>query len=342
MPSSASGILRRRRRGRRPWLLAAGAAGFGGGGLALFAPAFASGRGGNTALPASTNHTNGVDDADRDGKHEVYLSQVENILLGAAAGVIKTYLLMPLATLKYCLQEGRALPRSPFEWYRGVLPNAAFMVPITAAQIWANGVIEKFVSRNGTRTLTPYEKVGCAVAAGAFSALLYAPLDLVVIQQQKLKLNLLATVNHIREEYGHMRFMRGLRACMVREAVYTGGYLGLAPVLSAALKASGPSLFHTNDFLAGLAGSVIAGVAASLVTHPVDTAKTNIQADIAGIQYAGTRQAIVDIVEETGLASLYKGGVARCTQVSSSVFVLSSIRAKALELKRESIEQNQE
>jgi len=300
--------------------------------------------GGDNTSTAFHNNTAAISEKENEEEKEeeettkaVYLTQGENIMLGAFAGIFKTYLLMPLATWKYCQQSGRALPKSIGEWYRGVLPNAAFMVPITIAQIWTNGVLEKIWSNNGERQLEKYEKVVVAVVAGALSALLYGPLDLVIIQQQKLKLGLIATLSHIKNEYGVMKFMRGLKACMVREAVYTGGYLGLAPVLSELLQQSGNPIFDGNPIVSAICGSIVAGVTASLVTHPVDTAKTNLQADVLGVQYLSTRQAMIELMEESGLKSLYKGGVARCTQVSAAVFTLSSLRTMAIEFKRENL-----
>lgn len=55
-------------------------------------------------------------------------------------------------------------------------------------------------------------------AAGGISSLLYSPVDLVVIQQQKLGLNSpMATIQSITSNHGVAGLMRGFSACVVRE-----------------------------------------------------------------------------------------------------------------------------
>lgn len=71
---------------------------------------------------------------------------------------------------------------------------------------------------------------------GCVSALIYGPVDLMVIQQQKFVASLSDTFNIIRQKYGAMRIYRGVVSCMVRESIYTMGYLGVAPVVQNRLK----------------------------------------------------------------------------------------------------------
>ena len=94
---------------------------------------------------------------------------------------------VPLITFKICVQDSRALPRSIAGWYRGVFANAASLAPITAAQVAVNGAIERVIT-NGERGMSDAEQIGCAMAAGAVSSALYSPVDLTVIQQQKMGL----------------------------------------------------------------------------------------------------------------------------------------------------------
>ena len=126
---------------------------------------------------------------------------------------------MPLITLKICQQSKKPFPTSiggahlpiphPVHpsptrflrprpdlgapsllagWFRGVTAAAAPLGPITAVQVAVNGAIERAVT-GGDRGPTDPERVGVAMAAGAASSVLYSPVDLVVIQQQKLGLD---------------------------------------------------------------------------------------------------------------------------------------------------------
>ena len=79
----------------------------------------------------------------------------------------------------------------------------------------------------GERDASSLERIGVAMSAGAISSVLYSPVDLIVIQQQKLGLNSVAgTVRAVTSEFGAAGLMRGFSACVVREAIFTAGYLG--------------------------------------------------------------------------------------------------------------------
>ena len=60
---------------------------------------------------------------------------------------------------------------------------------------------------------------------------LYGPVDLMVIQQQKMEASLLKAFGNISKDYGALKVYRGLGSTMIRESIYTMGYLGIAPVI---------------------------------------------------------------------------------------------------------------
>merc|ERR1719440_2273621 len=110
-----------------------------------------------------------------------------------------------------------------------------------------------------------------------------------MIQQQKLGKGPLEAFRWIAKTQGLNACWRGTVSCAVREAIYTGGYLGLAPVFTRRL-AEMPG--REEKYLANsLIGSCGAGVLAALCTHPADTAKTCYQADIKGSEYSSGLQA---------------------------------------------------
>ena len=85
----------------------------------------------------------------------------------------------------------------------------------------------------GERDASSAERIGVAMAAGAISSVLYSPVDLIVIQQQKLGLDSVAgTVRAVTSNHGMAGLMRGFSACVVREAIFTAGYLGECPLLA--------------------------------------------------------------------------------------------------------------
>ena len=224
------------------------------------------------------------------------------------------------------------MPSSVGGWYRGVGVQAGTVAPITAIQMCVNGVLGGLMLRGQVRALTDAETICTAAGAGAISALVYSPVDLTTIQQQKLSLNPMQTMQHVVKEHGVQGVFRGFMSCAVREAIYTAGYLGLAPVLTQQLNQN-VAAFKDKPFAAGLTGACVAGTLAAMATHPVDTAKTVMQADMHGSVYPSARAALPKLMAEGGIPSLYKGGMARTVRLCGALFVCMSIRDLAIDYK---------
>jgi solute carrier family 25 (mitochondrial 2-oxodicarboxylate transporter), member 21 len=217
-------------------------------------------------------------------------------------------------------------------WFRGVTAAAAPLGPITALQVAVNGAIERAVT-GCDRGPTDPERVGVAMAAGAASSVLYSPVDLVVIQQQKLGLDSPgATISAIVKEHGAAGMMRGFWSCVGREAIYTAGYLGLAPIAKDYLT-SNVEYFKSNELAASIVGSSIGGTVAAVLTHPVDTSKTCAQSDIAGVKYPNARTALGMVYKEGGIKALYGGGLARTARLCGAFFIINNIREAAIDWK---------
>ena len=127
--------------------------------------------------------------------------------------------------------------------------------------------------------------------------------------------------------------MRGFSSCVVREAIYTAGYLGLAPIAKDALVESGPAYFKENPLSATIVGSCIGGTVAAVLTHPVDTAKTCMQSDLGGGTYPSARVALGKVFEEGGVRALYGGGMARTARLCGAFFVINNVREYAIQWK---------
>jgi len=266
-------------------------------------------------------------------KVRAQLTPIENLAVGAIGGMLETTIQMPLLTLKFATQEGRPLPTRLPEWYRGLGIQAGTLAPITAFQVMVNGILEKVVT-GGKRNLNDIETVGCAMTAGAASATLYGPVDLIMIQQQKRQLGVFETMKFIYSKFGIPNgIFRGFISTVVRESIYTGGYLGLAPVLTKQLLASDIGMFKGKEFASGLGGSIVAGVFAALLTHPADTSKTCMQADLECKKYPTARAAFFEHIRNKGIGSLYKGGIARTTRLCGAFFIVSMLREKVIQYK---------
>ncbi len=254
------------------------------------------------------------------------LSPEENLGVGSVGGAVETMILMPVLTWKLCSQEGRPYPRFP-GMYRGVFVQASSMAPVTALQMFFNGIIEGAVTR-GARSATDAEAIGCSMAAGAGSSILYGPVDLIAIHQQKMGLGPAATISHLCRTHGVLSLWRGIVPTAIRESIYTSGYLGLGPVFTS--KIMQQDGWGDSYFSAAMIGSCIAGVVANVMSQPVDTAKTCIQADIEGKNYRSTIQALPKLFSDQGLRGLYLGGLARTIRTCGAFFIVGTIREKVI------------
>ena len=393
----------------------------------------------STPLENGAKTTNGSDPREslRRDDHRPLLTEAENLFVGIAGGTAEVTALMPLLTAKFCVQEGRALPRSLGGLYRGWAVQAGNVAPITAVQMLLNGLIEKRVFDANHKPLSDFEKALSAGLAGGLSAVIYAPVDLVCIHQQKLNKNPFETVqylaryscikffrastrkylynvvlyhaitisylselqspvtgticlptrysSHLRtthscaetiftnivyrkislrvtvriftrqrlahilappihsRNHGSRSLFRGFSAMAGREALYTSGYLALAPFLAKKLgewDSSRRSVGEQREqephsLRNAILGSMGAGAIAVGLTLPLDLAKTVYQADIEEKKYKSSFEAMRKLHAEGGMKVFTRGALPRFTRVCGAFFIVSSLREAAILRKAE-------
>jgi hypothetical protein len=239
---------------------------------------------------------------------------------------------MPVMTCKFCLQEGRPLPTSFSGLYRGVAVQAGNVAPITALQMFLNGVFEKYVfGATDTNPLSDAGKVGAATLAGAGSSIIYTPVDLTMIHQQKRSGGPWETFRWIHNTHGLTTVWRGMLATAVREGIYTAGYLGLAPVFVS--KLSQMPGREESPLGNALMGAIGAGVISAFLSHPADTAKTVYQADIEGVTYPSAMASMPKLYEEGGVSAFFRGCFPRTFRVCGAFFIVSSMREALIQYK---------
>jgi hypothetical protein len=277
----------------------------------------------------------------------VALSPVENMIAGAIGGALEITIQMPILTYKLCVQEGRALPTTVEGWYRGVVAQAGTVAPMTALQLVVQGLLLSMMmgGDDKIRQPTTRETLLSAAGAGFVSATVYSPVDLITIQQQKLKhahpmqtLQFILEKCHNHRKSGLYGLYRGYAACAIRGSIYTTGYLGLAPIITSRLRTESASPFYATH-LATAAGACISGILSAVVSHPFDTAKTCLQSEIIGQRYRNTLQTILLRFRIGGLTSLYKGLAPRLIRNCGAFFVVNSVREMAIHLKMNSDEE---
>ena len=115
----------------------------------------------------------------------------------------------------------------------------------------------------------------------------------------------------------------------VREGLYTGGYLGVTPVLLEALKAS-PALegypSGTPMIIAGITGGLLAVTS----TQPLDTVKTRMQAFVVPKEnpgYATSISTMKHVIKQGGgILSLWAGIAPRAFRIVGATFILNGTK----------------
>jgi len=248
------------------------------------------------------------------------LSNVENAMVGIIGGIVECSINFPIITAKFCVQEGRAFPTRISDWYAGLGVQVCSMAPITASQIVVNGFLERVIT-DGKRDLLAFECVVAAFIAGAVSALIYCPAELLIIQQQNLKMNFFPAISHLRKKFGNFFFIRGLLATVLREGIYAVGYLAFAPILQKAFLD-----MSLGVLTSAVASGIIAGILAGIVTHPIDTVKTAVQADMGKERFLTALHALYIYRKTYGIGGLFKGFTFRTVRLCVAFIIIANLR----------------
>ena len=253
------------------------------------------------------------------------LTPYESLLSGIIGGTSETFIQMPLLTYKFCRQNNTKFPTSFKGWYRGSLIQSYNVAPITAIQMLSNNILTKYIVHNDV--VTYKQKIGISSLAGGLSAFLYTPIDFITIHQQKNNQKVRKVVYNLYNKYGFKTFYKGLFPCIIRESLYTGGYLGLAPIVSQLLQEK----FKISVIQSIIYGSVFTGTIISLITHPFDMTKTVLQTNL--IKNYKTFPKMNYLIKTHGISYLYKGCIPRVLRTCGAFVICISVENFMVEIK---------
>jgi len=114
-----------------------------------------------------------------------------------------------------------------------------------------------------------------SVLAGAASALIQSPTQLVEVNQSNHGSSMLATARRVIAQNGLLGLWRGYSMGATREGIFCSSYIAVNPTTKKWLLAKRPEL---SDGTATVIASVISGSLGAALSHPADTLKTRLQA----------------------------------------------------------------
>ena len=177
---------------------------------------------------------------------------------------------------KNATQQKLPLTLDPRVLYRGIGVSVGNMVLITGAQFPLTGMVSRALTGGVDRSLDKSEKIAAGFAGGAISGLICAPMELIMIQQQRKGTAMLSAAANIVRERGVLTLFRGLETSCGREGLFTAGYLGMGPVFAEQLQRR----YDMSASSANFAGAAGAGMIAATLSHPLDTIKCVLRASI--------------------------------------------------------------
>ena len=222
------------------------------------------------------------------------------------------------------VQQKQPIQLNPAVMYRGVGANALNMGSCTMIQFVVGGSLKNIVLAGEHRHLSLSEEMACGIGAGAVSALVGSPLELIMIQQQRKGGATLATVQNI-ARVAPLTFARGFTGAMIRESLWTCGYLSIPPVVRRTLLESYPDQFPNNN-TARVPAALLGGLFACYLTHPADTIKTCMQGDIERQTYGTFTQTAGKIWAESSLPGFYRGATFRYGRMVCAVFIMDFLK----------------
>ena len=160
------------------------------------------------------------------------LTSAENTMIGLATGAIDVSTTQWVLYCKNASQQGLPLTMNPRILYRGYTMSLTNMCVLSGLQFPLTAIATGIFTGGKQRKRSDSEEIGSAFIGGVLSGFICAPMELVMIQQQRYGTSLFSTPGKIIGDAGiGALFGRGLMMSCGREGVFTAGMLGLGPTL---------------------------------------------------------------------------------------------------------------
>eukprot|EP00927_Polykrikos_kofoidii_P010565 TRINITY_DN14453_c0_g1_i6.p1 TRINITY_DN14453_c0_g1~~TRINITY_DN14453_c0_g1_i6.p1 ORF type:complete len:310 (-),score=30.40 TRINITY_DN14453_c0_g1_i6:297-1175(-) len=257
--------------------------------------------------------------------HESELSTTHHAIIGALTGSIEQAIMRPTVYWKAELQQQRfclARAVNPLYCYRGLPVAVLSIAPITCIQFAATNFALKSFGCAGKGYASDKQTMFASIFAGAGSAIVQSPCQLVEINQQKHGGTIHDMVKRVLKERGLLTFWRGGSMTAIREGIFCASFIAIAPLIRRQLDTSCPGMLPGTS---AAVSSVISGAVGGAISHPADTLKTRLQGGV----FAGAvgspvrpRDAWMELKNSGGLiGKLYAGYVPRAFRLSCCTFI---------------------
>ena len=260
------------------------------------------------------------------------------LCVGAAAGAFGTTCIFPIDMIKTRLQASSGRYAGPADcarqifateggmrgFYKGLGPNLIGVTPEKAIKLAVNEVLrEVFEREDGSIAL--HHEVLSGAGAGTVQVVATNPMEIVKIRMQMQALLPVAerrSTMEVVRALGIRGMYQGTTATLSRDVPFSVLFFpGYANVKRMLADEKG-----NNSMLSNLvAGTIAGGIAAGAVT-PSDVIKTRLQIQGGKEKYKDMGTAFRMIMQEEGIAALYKGGASMTYPLISHTHLTHSSR----------------
>ena len=233
------------------------------------------------------------------------------LAMSVFTAVVETSLLQPTLYWKNARQQRLPITLDPRIVYRGIGASLVNEAGQMALQFSLSGRLKELLS-----------DVPAAALGGLLAAAFASPVELVMIQQQRFGGSLLSTPLKIVQSHGVFGagLFRGLGCAALRDAIYVGGMLGVAPAAQRSMTERG----SVGELWAAVGGSILGGLVGGIVSHPFDVVKTCMQGDLAQARYGGVFDAARALHAQGGAARFFDGCFWRTVNITATVLVATA------------------
>jgi hypothetical protein len=206
------------------------------------------------------------------------------IVAGGTGGAVGIAAAAPFMYLKMYMQEKAKDPqnpprfqKNPLKWFSGAPGLAGWMFPQAAFAFTMNEWMRKKLSRNGEKTLSPWEKLFCSATTGAMTTVFVAPQELIWTQQKKAEALRLKMIEE--QKLDPLKVPSKSATQIAQEVWKAHGWKGF-------YRAGGETALReivSTSVLTYLAKEypLLAPVLGATLSQPLDGRKTNKQADFS-------------------------------------------------------------
>lgn len=250
------------------------------------------------------------------------LTPTENTVVGISSGTIEVMLLQPILYWKNASQQGLPFTLKPSYLYRGLAMSVTNMAVLTGVQFPLTGAVTRLATGGEDRRLSNTELVGTGFVGGALSGIICAPMELVMIQQQKFGSSLFKVPGQLVAAGGVSTMFRGLITSCGREGLFCAGYMGMGPGLSRELEEG----YELSPAVAKVAGAIGSALVAGTLSHPMDTIKTCMQGDVERSKFTTLSGTARTLYAENGAVGFFRGWHWRTMRMTLSIIIMGQCK----------------